>query len=132
MIFNPEITSFFVRNKEAENNVVMIISGQSLPMQQKIVLGIGLIYLKTNTLYRGILTVECDGKIIIKDDDLVFPVQQLTPKNEIVDGLVGATFNMNTPIINLTEGAYKITLKLLSKDSKELSSRSVYFFVKEG
>lgn len=131
MILNPEITSFSLKNRKAPGNVVMIVSGPTLPVQQKLALEVGLIYLKVNTVYYAVLTVECDGKTIIKDDDLAFPIQELTPNNKIVDDMVGATFNMNTPIVNLTEGAYKVTLKLLSKDKKQLSQRSLYFFAKE-
>lgn len=131
MILNPEITSFSLKNRKAPGNVVMIVSGPTLPVQQKLALEVGLIYLKVNTLYHAVLTVECDGKLIIKDDDLAFPIQGLTQNNKIVDDLVGATFNMNTPVVNLTEGAYKVTLKLLSKDKEQLSQRSLYFFAKE-
>ena len=127
---NVQLKFYNLPNRKSPGNVVMIVSGPTLPVQQKLALEVGLIYLKVNTLYYAVLTVECDGKIIIKDDDLAFPIQGLTPNNKIVDDMVGATFNMNTPVVNLTEGAYKVTLKLLSKDKKQLSQRSLYFFPK--
>ncbi|TGY63991.1 hypothetical protein E5337_03860 [Limosilactobacillus reuteri] len=108
----------------------MSITSDFLPIQQIIPLNVGLIYLKPNTQYKGNLQIKCDDKTIINDDSLLFPEQELSSSNEIINGLVGATFNINTPVINLAEGAYALTLTLKSADDKELSKRSTYFFAK--
>lgn len=110
----------------------MNIISQKLPAQQVIPLSVGLIYLKPNTLYKGSLQIKCNDSLIINDNSLTFPKQKLSPESKITGDLVGATFNINTPVINLIEGSYKITLTLKSENYNELSKRSTYFFVKQG
>ncbi|MCC4349346.1 hypothetical protein BHL83_07460 [Limosilactobacillus reuteri] len=130
MTTSPTINFLAVNTNKNKNKILMSITSDFLPIQQIIPLNVGLIYLKPNTQYKGNLQIKCDDKTIINDDSLLFPEQELSSSNEIINGLVGATFNINTPVINLAEGAYALTLTLKSADDKELSKRSTYFFAK--
>ncbi|WP_124031966.1 hypothetical protein [Limosilactobacillus vaginalis] len=131
MTTRPTINFLAINTDKNKNKILMSITSDSLPVQQIIPLNVGLIYLKPNTQYKGNLQIKCNDKTIINDDTLLFPKQELSSKNEIIDGLVGATFNINTPVINLVEGSYVLTLTLKSADDKELSKRSTCFFAKQ-
>lgn len=126
-MYQPIINYLAIHDNTNSGVIVMLISG-SLPLYQFINLDLGLMYLNPNKTYYARIEIEYKGSLIVKDQPQIINLKKNIPNNVIVDNLIGATFSVKTPIINLAEGDYKINVYLLDEQKKQLDKKSIHFY----